>query len=86
MRAFEVPACGALLINDYRENIKDYFEPNKEICVYKNIEELKIILNDLIKNPSKYKLIRDNGYKRVLSEHTYIHRMRKVLEIYERLT
>lgn len=82
MRAFEVPSCGALLINDYREGIEEYFEPNKEICVYKNIDELKEILNELEKYPSNFDLIRENGYKRILAEHTYLHRMKKVLNIY----
>lgn len=83
MRAFEVPACGALLINDYREGIEKYFEPNKEICIYKNIDELKQILDELKENPSKFNLIRKNGYQRVIKEHTYIHRMEKVLNIYK---
>jgi len=85
MRAFEVPSCGALLINDYREGIEEYFDIENEICVYKNIDELKEILEKLKKHPEAFDKIRENGYKRVLREHTYEHRMQKVIDIYEKL-
>ena len=42
----------------------------------------KQILNELEKYPSNFDLIRENGYKRILAEHTYLHRMKKVLNIY----
>jgi len=85
MRAFEVPACGALLINDYRTGIEKYFEPEKEICVYRNIDELKEILDRLKKSPKDFDSIRENGYKKVIEKHTYKHRMIKVIDIYNNL-
>ena len=82
MRTFEVPACGALLINDYREGIEELFDLEKEIVVFHNTSELKEILEKLKKYPKEFDEIRENGYKRVLAEHTYEHRMKKVIDIY----
>ncbi len=82
MRGFEIPSCGMLLINDYRENLGDYFDLENEICMYHNIEELKTILDKLSKYPKEFEKIRLNGYKRVVAEHSYEHRMKKVLEVY----
>jgi|GEM_PF-2377147 len=80
MRTFEVPATKTLLLNDYRDGIKDIFDIEKEILVYRDIHELIEFLEKLKRNPSEYDSVISNGYKRVLSEHTYIHRMNDVLK------
>ncbi|MGA1933772.1 glycosyltransferase family protein [Arcobacter sp. YIC-464] len=85
MRAFEVLSTKTLLINDYRDNIEDLFDIEKEICVYRTTDELKEILDRLKKYPQEFESIRENGYKRVLAEHTYVHRMKKVIDIYNQL-
>jgi hypothetical protein len=79
MRTFEVPATKTLLLNDYRDGIEDLFDMEKEILVYRNIDELITILEKLKRNPKEFDSVISNGYKRVLAEHTYIHRMKEVL-------
>lgn len=85
MRTFEVPACNTLLINDYRKGIENYFDLDNEICTYKDIFELKEILEKMKKEQNHFDKIRENGYKRVLSEHTYEHRMKSIIKIYNEL-
>ena len=85
MRTFEVPACNTLLVNDYRKGIENYFDLDNEICTYKDILELKDILEKIKKEPNSFDKIRENGYKRVLNEHTYEHRMKSVIKIYNEL-
>lgn len=80
MRTFEVPACKALLINDYRDGIEELFDLDKEILVFESIEELIEILARLKKEPRVYDKIIKNGYNRVQNEHTYIHRMKEILK------
>ena len=80
MRTFEVPACNTLLINDYREGIEDLFEMDKEIVVFKDFDKLIETLERLKAEPNYYDKISYNGFKRVINEHTYVHRMKKVLE------
>jgi len=80
MRTFEVPATKTLLLNDYRNGIEELFDIEKEILVYKNIEELIEYLEKLRRNPKEYDEIITNGHKRVISEHTYINRMEEVLK------
>jgi len=79
MRTFEVPATKTLLINDYREGIENLFDIENEILVYRNIDELITILEKLKRNPNEFDSVISNGYKRVLAEHTYVHRMKEVL-------
>ena len=49
MRTFEVSVTITLLINDYRDGIENLFNIEKEILVYKNIDELIEILEKLKK-------------------------------------
>ncbi|WP_067177509.1 glycosyltransferase [Sulfurospirillum sp. UCH001] len=79
MRTFEVPACGALLINDFRKELPYMYDIDKEICVYRNIEELSEIIGRLETSPKDFEQIIISGFKRTLNEHTYLHRMQKVL-------
>ncbi len=80
MRTFEVPATKTLLINDYRDGIEELFDIEKEILVYKNIDELIVILEKLKRNPNEFDSVISNGYKRVINEHTYVNRMNEVLK------
>ena len=79
MRTFEVPACGALLVNDFRKELPYMYELDKEVCVYRNTEELNEIINRLKTSPQDFEKIITAGYKRTLNEHSYLHRMKKVL-------
>lgn len=79
MRTFEVPACGALLINDFRKELPYMYELDKEICTYRDTEELHEIIDRLEKAPKDFEKIILAGFKRTLNEHTYLHRMQKVL-------
>lgn len=55
------------------------YELDKEICVYNNKDELNEIINHLKVSPDDFKKITISGLKRTFNEHTYIHRMQKVL-------
>ena len=80
MRTFEVPSCNTLLINDYRDGIEELFDINKEILVFKTIEDLIDILERLKREPMYYDKLSLNGYNRINHEHKYTDRMKKVLE------
>ncbi len=85
LRVFEAPSCGALLINDYREGLENYFDLEKEICVYNCIEDLIETLERLKKEPKVFDKIRENGYRRVLNEHTYAHRLTEVHRLFNEM-
>ncbi|MBP7654581.1 glycosyltransferase [Candidatus Dependentiae bacterium] len=74
-RNFEVIGSGNFLITDYRNSMKNYFEPGKEIETYYSIKELKEKIRYYIEHKDKLNEIADNGYIRAKKEHTYIHRV-----------
>ncbi|RLF20240.1 MAG: hypothetical protein DRM97_07830 [Thermoprotei archaeon] len=81
MRTFEIPASGTLLLTDNTEVVKEYFIPRKEIETWDTFDELiekidyylSLSLEDILS-------MIENGQKRAIKEHTYGHRMMRLIE------
>ena len=82
-RTFEVAACGGFQITNLKPCTTDLFELNKEIVCYTTFAELKEKLHYYVddRNETERKQIITAGRARVLNEHTYSHRINKILEI-----
>lgn len=85
-RTFDIPACGAFEMVDYKKNVERHFEIDKEIVAFKDINELKKKIDFYLKNEDLRKSISERGKQRILNEHTWVHRaddlmtaLRKVL-------
>jgi spore maturation protein CgeB len=78
-RAFEIAGAGGLQLMEQREIISDCFEPEKEILVFDSVEELIERVNFAKNHVNEARLIREAGYKRALSEHTYEKRLNYIL-------
>jgi spore maturation protein CgeB len=77
-RVFEICSAGAYQICDANPFIENIFS-NKEVGLYRNEDELINLIDDAIQN---HKI--ENAKKAqqiVLSEHTFIHRIREMLKI-----
>ncbi|MEW6327177.1 MAG: glycosyltransferase [Thermodesulfobacteriota bacterium] len=83
-RVFDVPVCQAFLITDYREELGDYFEIGKEVICYRQPDELSGLIQYYLDHSEERERIAQAGYERVIREHTYIHRMGRVIEIFNR--
>lgn len=66
MRTFEAIACGSCVISDNLKDLEYCFEPNKEVLVYNNVDELIEILNKALKDNSYLKMIALNAYNRII--------------------
>jgi spore maturation protein CgeB len=71
LREFEAPMCGALLFTGYTEELNEMFVPDKEVVVYRNEHELVDKAKYYLSHPNEAEIIRINGRKRALSNHTY---------------
>lgn len=78
-RVFEAAGAGACLITDAWEGIDMFLEPEKEILVAHNGQEVAELLSDL--TPDKADWIGKAALKRVLSEHTYQHRAQTLIQV-----
>ena len=71
MRMFEATGAGACLLTDWKENIHDLFEPDKEVVTYKSIEECGDKVKWLMDHPNEMDKIAQAGKARTLKDHTF---------------
>jgi spore maturation protein CgeB len=79
-RAFEIPASGGVQLTDYVPGMEELLKPGEEVVVYRSPEEGAALAKELINDPDTRNKIAWAGYERVMSEHTYVHRMRTILD------
>lgn len=80
-RAFEIPAAGAFELTDYVPEMESLLEPGREVAVYRSPEEAADLARFYVKAEDQRRRIAEAGYRRVLAEHTYRHRMQTLLEV-----
>lgn len=78
-RAFEIAGAGGLHVIEHRPILSTCFEPGREVLAFKTYEELLGILHRARSAPREMDAIRTAGARRALAEHTYRHRLSRVL-------
>lgn len=79
-RVFDVPASGAFLLTDDQGAIDRLFEAGREIVTYKSAGEIPELVRYYLAHPDERAAVASRGRERVLSEHTYLHRLRAIIE------
>ncbi len=74
-RVFDVPATGAFLLTDYREQVENLFEPGREIICYHSPEEATDLARYYLARPEARQAVAGAARKRILGEHSYEHRV-----------
>ncbi len=80
-RVFEAAGAGACLITDCWEGIEMFLEPNREVLVAQNGDEVAGHLAGL--TPERARAIGQAAYGRILSEHTYDRRAAQLEQVLE---
>lgn len=78
-RTFDILACGASELVDYKKNLEMHFKVGDEIAAFKDKEELFKLVNYYLYHGDLLKDISNKGRQRVLNEHTWVHRVSKVI-------
>jgi spore maturation protein CgeB len=76
---FEAAGAGACLIMDKWEGIELFLEPDREVLVAGNGDEVAAHLREL--TPEKARQIGRAAYARVLAEHTFAHRAEQIEKV-----
>ena len=79
-RVFEAAGAAACMITDQWEGIEEFFEPEREIFVAANGEEVAAILDRL--TPQIAAAVGSRALTRVRAEHTYAHRAEQFARIF----
>lgn len=81
VRTFEAAGCGAFQIVDWKPNLDEFFEPEKEVVTFRTLGELKEKVRYYLEHDRERQEIADRGYRRAHQEHTYYHRLTQLLEL-----
>lgn len=77
-RVFDVPACGAFVLTDHREQMENLLEPGREVAFYNDPEEAPELIQYYLDHPQERRKITAAARKRILAEHTYEHRLEQL--------
>jgi glycosyltransferase involved in cell wall biosynthesis len=80
-RIFELASTGAAIVANPYEGIERWFEPGSEVLVVSNTEEAVAAYRDLLDDPGRAEEMGRRARERVLDEHTYRHRARRLLDL-----
>lgn len=74
IRLFEATGMGSCLITDWKDNLPDLFEVDKEVLTYRSDEECVDKVVWCANNPEKARAIGSAGQLRTMASHTIDHR------------
>ena len=80
-RPFELAAMGATMISNPYDGIEEWFEPGKEVIVVHSREEAVERYRWLIDHEDERRAIGERARQRLLAEHTFAHRARRLINI-----
>ena len=84
MRLFEVTGVGSCLITDWKKNLNELFEIDKEVVSFKTADECIEKVKWLLDHPIEMEHIAKAGQQRTLKDHTFEKRAQQLDEVIRR--
>ena len=85
MRMFEATGVGTCLVTDTGYNMRDIYEPDKEVVTYSSVDEAVEKVNYLLDHPDEAKQIAKAGQARTLKDHTIMNRCQQIDEVIQNI-
>jgi spore maturation protein CgeB len=82
-RTFEIAGCGGFQLIDNRKELTELFDPQNEIAVFHNFEELRMTIDYWLARPQLRREMSLKAQARAYRNHTYKHRAETIVEIVE---
>lgn len=79
MRVFDILACKGFVLAAHSDALGELFAIGTEIESWRTIDELEEKVSWYLKNPARAAAIAEQGYRRVIKDHTIRNRLRKIL-------
>ncbi len=80
LRIFDILGCGGFLMTNLQAELPEYFEIGTDLEAYSGMEELVEKCAYYLEHEDVRRQIAENGYRKVREQHTYIHRIKKMIE------
>ncbi|HEX7024389.1 MAG TPA: glycosyltransferase, partial [Gemmatimonadales bacterium] len=79
-RLFEVAAIGVPQIVDQRADLPGHFEPGRDLLVFHDANELRSLVEAALQDLPAAELTGASARREVLARHTYMHRLKVILD------
>lgn len=79
-RVFDIMGVGGFVLSNYQEEIAEYFEPDKEIVLFHDVNELIEKVDYYLAHEEERIRIAINGYKKVRDCYNTVNAVKKMLE------
>jgi spore maturation protein CgeB len=83
-RVFDVPACRAFLLTDHRTQIEALYKVGREVITYDHPDEIPDLVKHYLAHPDQARAVAEAAYQRTLAEHTYVHRLDRLINTMRR--
>ncbi len=80
-RVFDAAACGAFMITDDQPDMDEFFERDAEAVCYGDMDEAQEQVAYYLKHSKVGAEIAGRARRRVLDEHTYVHRLKRMIRL-----
>jgi hypothetical protein len=85
MRLFEATGVGAFLLTDFKDNLDTLFAPDREVAVWRSIDECLAKIGRYIEDEHGRATIASAGQDKTITTHTFRQRAQEIMEIVERI-
>jgi spore maturation protein CgeB len=80
-RLFELAACGAAIVSNPLAGVERWFDPGRELRIAASADDAVLLYRELLVDPGQAEEMGRRARERVLDEHTYAHRARRLLSL-----
>ena len=85
MRLFEATGVGTFLLTDFKDNLDALFAPDREVAVWRSIEDCLIKIGRYTDDEATRATIASAGQARTMTTHTYRRRALEITQFVERI-
>jgi spore maturation protein CgeB len=78
-----VPGVGGFLLSDWRFHAADDFVPGVEWASFTDIDDCVSVVRHFLSHFDQARTIAEAAHRRVVAQHTYAHRARKLIKFAE---
>lgn len=78
-RLFEAAGCAACQVVDWKAEIPQLFDCERELATFRTLDEACTLISALLADPRRRRGMATSAQARAYTEHTYVHRARSLL-------
>lgn len=83
LRGMDIMGAGGFLLTNFQADFLDYFVPGEDFAYYEGEEDCLLKIGYYLSHDAERRQIVDNALGKMEESHTFVHRVREILEVIE---